>query len=51
MPELNIGLYADELRKVTRVPIESITRIDGALIHPRTIVQHILCLEEAEVLA
>jgi 2-oxoglutarate ferredoxin oxidoreductase subunit alpha len=38
VPELNLGLYADELRRVvTSVPIESMTRFDGGLIHPRTI--------------
>lgn len=50
IPELNIGLYADELRRVTRAPIESITRIDGGLIHPHTIVDHVLSAEREEVL-
>ncbi|MFO0840373.1 MAG: pyruvate flavodoxin/ferredoxin oxidoreductase [Phycisphaerae bacterium] len=38
VPELNIGLYADELRRLMpTMPIESITRYDGGLIAPATI--------------
>jgi len=40
VPELNIGLYADELRRVLRYPrIESLTRYDGGLISPQTIIE------------
>lgn len=50
MPELNIGLYVEELRKIyTDVPVESVVRYDGGLIHPKTIVQNIL--EPKEVVA
>ncbi len=42
MPEFNIGLYADELRRVIRsAPVESLTRFDGGLISPQTIVDHV----------
>lgn len=42
VPELNVGLYADELRRVIRnVPVESITRFDGGLISPATIVSRV----------
>ncbi len=41
-PELNIGLYADELRRVIHnVPVESIVRYDGGVISPRMIVEHV----------
>ena len=40
VPELNIGLYADELRRIIReVPVESILRYDGGVISPQTIVE------------
>jgi len=40
VPELNIGLYADELRKVIHGPIiQSIRRFDGGLIAPRSIAE------------
>ena len=40
VPELNIGLYADELRRVLRHPrIESLTRYDGGLISPQAIIE------------
>jgi 2-oxoglutarate/2-oxoacid ferredoxin oxidoreductase subunit alpha len=43
VPELNIGLYADELRKVIHsADIESVQRFDGGLIHPRRIVHHVV---------
>lgn len=43
VPELNVGLYADELRKVLHgVAIESIARFDGGLIHPQTIADAVL---------
>ncbi len=43
MPELNVGLYVEELRKiVVDVPVESVIRYDGGLIHPKTILQSIL---------
>ncbi len=43
VPELNIGLYAGELRKVVHsATIEPIVRYDGGLIHPQRIVQHVL---------
>lgn len=42
VPELNIGLYVDELRRVIQgVPVESLVRFDGGLIAPQTIVDHI----------
>jgi len=42
VPELNIGLYADELRRVIpNVPVESIVRYDGGTISPRMIVEHV----------
>ncbi len=45
VPEFNIGLYADELRRVIHdVPVESLTRFDGGLIAPATIVD---CVREA----
>lgn len=38
VPELNIGLYADEIRRVVpRLLVHSITRYDGGLISPPTI--------------
>lgn len=38
LPELNIGLYVEELRRVLpRVEVHSITRFDGSLISPQTI--------------
>lgn len=41
-PELNIGLYADELRRAAPgVEVVSITRVDGRLISPRMIVERI----------
>ncbi len=41
-PELNIGLYVDELRRVIRdQPVESIVRFDGGMISPQTIVDHV----------
>ncbi len=41
-PELNIGLYADELRRAAPgVEVVSITRFDGGLISPRAIVERI----------
>lgn len=41
-PELNIGLYADELRRAAPgVEVVSITRFDGRLISPRMIVERI----------
>ncbi len=43
MPELNIGLYVDELRRVVRsASIESIECFDGGLIPPSTIATHVL---------
>lgn len=43
MPELNIGLYADELGRVLRgVRVESVTRYDGGLIHPQTIFRRVI---------
>ncbi|MCK6484783.1 MAG: pyruvate flavodoxin/ferredoxin oxidoreductase [Phycisphaerae bacterium] len=49
VPELNIGLYADELRRVFPArPIESIQRYDGGLIAPRTIVDHVVRAESAK---
>lgn len=48
VPELNIGLYADELRRVFPArPIESTQRYDGGLISPRTIVEHVVQAESA----
>jgi 2-oxoglutarate ferredoxin oxidoreductase subunit alpha len=42
VPELNIGLYADELRRVIRhVPVQSIVRFDGGVISPQTIEEHV----------
>jgi len=39
MPELNIGLYVDELRRVLHHPrIVSLPRFDGGLISPQTII-------------
>ncbi|MBI4717265.1 MAG: pyruvate flavodoxin/ferredoxin oxidoreductase [Planctomycetes bacterium] len=44
VPELNVGLYADELRRVIRnVPVDSITRFDGGLISPATIAGRVRC--------
>lgn len=46
VPELNIGLYADELRKhANGVHVESLTRIDGGLIEPE---QVIACVTRAK---
>lgn len=43
VPELNVGLYADELRKlVTTARVESIQRFDGGLIHPQTLAHRVL---------
>ncbi len=43
IPELNIGLYVDELRRVIRnVPVESIERYDGGLICPQSIVDDVI---------
>ncbi|MEK6797657.1 MAG: pyruvate flavodoxin/ferredoxin oxidoreductase [Planctomycetota bacterium] len=48
VPELNIGLYADELRRLVKdADIESLTRIDGGLIHPRTIAAAVCNAEAA----
>jgi 2-oxoglutarate ferredoxin oxidoreductase subunit alpha len=42
LPELNMGLYADELSKVLRsIKIESTTRCDGRPIEPETIARRI----------
>jgi 2-oxoglutarate ferredoxin oxidoreductase subunit alpha len=42
VPELNIGLYADELRRVLRdVPVESVIRFDGGLITPQTLIDRV----------
>ncbi|MBN2561277.1 MAG: hypothetical protein JXQ75_10145 [Phycisphaerae bacterium] len=42
MPELNMGLYADELSRIVKaVKIESILRCDGGLIDPQTIARRI----------
>jgi pyruvate/2-oxoacid:ferredoxin oxidoreductase alpha subunit len=42
VPELNIGLYVDELRRhLPGVEVESMTRYDGRLIHPSTIADRI----------
>ena len=39
VPELNVGLYADELRKlITSASVDSLQRYDGGLIHPEMIV-------------
>ena len=41
-PELNLGLYADELARVLKaVKIESLPRYDGHLIEPETIARRI----------
>ena len=43
IPELNIGLYADELRKfLGPVEIKSVQRFDGGPIQPQSIVKEIL---------
>lgn len=43
VPELNVGLYAHELRKiVTTARIVSIPRYDGGLIHPQTIIHRVI---------
>ncbi|MEE9294628.1 MAG: pyruvate flavodoxin/ferredoxin oxidoreductase [Phycisphaerae bacterium] len=43
VPELNIGLYADELRKIAGpVSIESALRYDGGLIRPQAIAHQVL---------
>jgi hypothetical protein len=40
VPELNIGLYVDEVRRVLRHPrVDSLTRYDGGLISPKTIIE------------
>lgn len=50
VPELNIGLYADELRRVIRhVPVQSIVRFDGGVISPRIIVEHVTCIGDRTV--
>jgi len=42
VPELNIGLYADELRRVIHGPtLEPLTRYDGGLIPPHSIIEKI----------
>ncbi len=42
VPELNIGLYVDELRRVAHGrAVESIVRYDGGLMHPETIADRI----------
>lgn len=42
MPELNIGLYAEELRRhIHTAEVESLVRFDGGLIHPRAIVERV----------
>lgn len=42
LPELNVGLYADELSRILRgVMIESITRCDGRPIAPETIAHRV----------
>lgn len=42
VPELNIGLYADELRRVVRsAAVESVVRYDGGLISPQTLMEHV----------
>ncbi len=42
VPELNIGLYADEIRRVVpHAQVHSITRYDGGLISPDTICQRV----------
>lgn len=42
MPELNIGLYVDSVRCLLNgLPVESITRVDGGLIHPDTIMRRL----------
>lgn len=42
IPELNIGLYADELRRVLpHTIVHAITRYDGGLIEPHTIVERV----------
>jgi 2-oxoglutarate ferredoxin oxidoreductase subunit alpha len=43
IPELNVGLYVEELRKVIHdAEIKSVLRYDGGLIHPRSIADAIL---------
>jgi 2-oxoglutarate ferredoxin oxidoreductase subunit alpha len=43
MPELNVGLYVDELRRIVRsASIESIQCFDGGLIAPFQIADHVL---------
>lgn len=47
VPELNIGLYVEEIRRVAGgIPVESITRFDGGLIPPRDIVDHVNATRE-----
>lgn len=42
VPELNIGLYVQEIRRVLRgIPVESIQRFDGGLITPQMIVDRV----------
>ncbi len=42
VPELNIGLYAEELRRVIRrLPVESVVRFDGGVISPKMIVEQV----------
>lgn len=51
VPELNIGLYVQELRRVLRHPrIESVTRFDGGLISPQMIVESVESAVGREVL-
>ncbi|RIK65175.1 MAG: pyruvate flavodoxin/ferredoxin oxidoreductase [Planctomycetota bacterium] len=43
VPELNIGLYVEEIRRVVRHgKISSLTRFDGGLIAPRTILNAVM---------
>jgi|CXWL01.1.fsa_nt_gi 2-oxoglutarate ferredoxin oxidoreductase subunit alpha len=50
MPELNVGLYVDELRRVVRsASIESVICFDGGLISPSQIVKHVLGNQDALV--
>lgn len=42
VPELNIGLYADEIRRLApHIPVESLLRYDGGFIHPQTIFERV----------
>lgn len=47
VPELNIGLYADELRRVIHGPvIEPLTRFDGGLISPEAIAERVCAVQD-----